>query len=57
MKETNNMNLVKNHLPILEFDTDNKAVIMPEYSTDFHFPDRAVILFIDKKINNYVLSG
>lgn len=35
MKETNNMNLVKNHLPILEFDADNKAVIMPEYSTDF----------------------
>ncbi len=48
------MSLIKNDIPILEYDTNSKAVIMPEHSTNFHIPERAVMLFMDKEIDHYV---
>lgn len=47
------MSLFKNPIPILEHDSDNKAVIMPGHSTDFHFPERAVMLFMEKESEEY----
>ena len=41
------MGLVKNDIPILEYDTNSNAVIMPGHSTNFHFPERAVMLFME----------
>lgn len=54
MKERTEMSIIKNDIPILEYDTESQAVIMPEDSTDFHFPERAVMLFMDKEIDEYV---
>lgn len=51
------MSLIKNDLPILEYDTDSMAVIMPEDSTDFHFPKRAVMLFMEKEIDDYTMTN
>lgn len=48
------MSLIKHDIPILEYDTDSQAVVMPGHNTDFHFPERAVMLFMDKEINDYV---
>lgn len=51
------MGLIKNDIPILEYDTSNKAMIMPGHSTDFHFPERAVMLFMEKEIDDYVVTN
>lgn len=51
------MSLVKNDLPILEYDTNSKAIIMPGHSTDFHFPERAVMLFMEKEIDDYAMTN
>lgn len=48
------MSIIKNDIPILEYDNDSQAVVMPGHNTDFHFPERAVMLFMDKEINDYV---
>lgn len=49
------MSLIKNELPILEYDTNNKAIIMPGHSTDFRFPERAVMLFTADSLANVEL--
>ena len=51
------MGLIKNDIPILEYDTNDKAIIMPGHSTDFHFPERAVMLFMEKEIDDYVVAN
>ncbi len=51
------MALIKNDIPILEFDTSKQAVIMPEYSHDYKFCDRAVMLFMEPEINEYVAAN
>ena len=51
------MSLKKNDIPILEYDTNNKAIIMPEHSTNFHFPARAVMLFMEKEIDDYAMTN
>lgn len=51
------MGLIKNDIPILEYDTSDKAMIMPGHSTDFHFPERAVMLFMEKEIDDYVVTN
>lgn len=48
------MAIVKNQIPILEFDSEQSAVIMPEQHTDYHFPQKAVMLFMDLEINDFV---
>ena len=51
------MSLIKNDYPILEYDTESKAIIMPGHSTDFHFPERAVMLFMDTEVDHYALEN
>lgn len=51
------MSLIKNEFPILEYDTNSKAIIMPGHSTDFHFPERAVMLFMENEIDDYIMNN
>lgn len=51
------MSLIKNLLPILEYDTESRAIIIPGHSTDFHFPERAVMLFMEMEVENYALEN
>ena len=51
------MSLIKNDIPILEYDTNSEAVIMAGHSTDFKFPERAVMLFMEKEIDDYVMTN
>lgn len=50
------MALIKNEIPILEYDTEQKAIIMPGYSWDYKFTKKAVMLFMEEEIDEYVLS-
>ena len=48
------MSIMKNEIPILEYDTDQKAVIMPDHEKlGFHFPAKAVFAFLGNHIDNY----
>lgn len=49
------MALIKNDIPILEYDTSTQAVIMPGNSQDYKFKERAVMLFMEPEIDEYVL--
>lgn len=45
------MALVKNGIPILEYDTEEKAIIMPGHSWDYKFTEKAVMLFMEPEID------
>lgn len=51
------MAVFKHEIPILEFDTEQKAVIMPGHHSDFNFPKKAVMLFMDKQIDDFVAEN
>ena len=51
------MSLIKNDIPILEYDTNSKAVIMSGHSTNFHFLERAVMLFMETEIDDYAMTN
>lgn len=57
------MSVVKNNIPILEYDTEDKAVIMPGHNLAFKVSNRAVMLFMEKeteefaKLHNCELAG
>lgn len=38
------MPICKNEILILEFDTEQHAVIMPGHHSEYHFPRKAVML-------------
>lgn len=48
------MPLIKNNIPILEYDTDSRAVIMPGHHWDYKFCEKAVMLFMDSEIEDFV---
>lgn len=48
------MAVFKNPIPILEFDTEQSAVIMPGHHSDFNFPQKAVMLFMEPEIDDFV---
>ena len=50
------MALIKNEIPILEYDTEASAVIMPGHDFEYKFCDKAVMLFMDKEIDEYVAT-
>jgi len=50
------MALIKNDIPILEYDTSTQAVIMPGHLQDYNFNERAVMLFMEPEINEYVVE-
>lgn len=51
------MPIFKNEIPILEFDTEQSAVIMPENCYDYHFPHKAVMLFMEPEIDDFVAKN
>lgn len=51
------MTLIKNEIPILEYDTEEAAVIMPGQIADYQFPGKAVLLFMGTEIEDYVRSN
>jgi hypothetical protein len=51
------MALFKNEIPILEFDTEQNAVIMLEHHFDYNFPHKAVMLFMEPEIDDFVANN
>lgn len=46
--------IIRNEIPILEFDTDNTAVIMPTHEKlDLELPKKAVFAFLGEHIDEY----
>ncbi len=50
------MALVKNEIPILEYDTEKTAVLMPGRHQNYKFSEKAVLLFMDSEIDQYIAS-
>lgn len=51
------MALIKNEIPILEFDSEAQAVLMPKSGLDFKFTKKAVMLFMEPEIEEYVSNN
>ena len=51
------MAVFKNEIPILEFDTEQSAVIMPGHHSDYNFPQKAVMLFMGPEIDDFVTEN
>ena len=51
------MALVKNEIPILEFDSEEQAILMPGHGWDYCFTKKAVMLFMESEIEEYVSSN
>lgn len=52
------MSIIKNEIPILEFDTDEKSVIMPEHEKlDLNLPRKAVFAFLGEHIDVYAKNN
>lgn len=48
------MSVIKNEIPILEFDSDQEAVIMPDHENlDMVLPKKAVFAFLGEAIDEY----
>ena len=47
------MAIFKNQIPILEFDTEPSAVIMPGHHSNYNFPQKAVMLFMEAEIDDF----
>lgn len=48
------MSIMKNEIPILEFDTEKTAVIMPNHEKlDLRLPEKAVFAFLGEHIDEY----
>lgn len=50
------MALIKNEIPILEYDTEEQAVLMPGERWDYAFTEKVVMLFMEPEIDEYVAS-
>lgn len=52
------MSIIKNEIPILEFDTDEKSVIMPQHERlDLNLPRKAVFAFLGEHIDIYAKNN
>lgn len=52
------MSIFKNGIPILEYDTDASAVILPTHEgLDLHLPKKAVFAFLGEHIDAYAKSS
>ena len=51
------MSLIKNVIPILEYDTSQKAIIMPDCGEGFQFPKKAVFPFLGDEISRYAAEN
>lgn len=50
------MALIKNEIPILEYDTEEQAVLMPGERWNYEFTEKVVMLFMEPEIDDYVAS-
>lgn len=50
------MALIKNEIPILEYDTEEHAVLMPGERWNYEFTEKAVMLFMEPEIDEYALT-
>ena len=50
------MALIKNEIPILEYDTEEHAVLMPGERWNYEFTEKAVMLFMEPEIDEYVIN-
>lgn len=50
------MALIKNNIPILEYDTEEQAVLMPGNQLNNKFTECVVMLFMEPEIEDYVAS-
>lgn len=50
------MALIKNEIPILEYDTEAKAVLMPGHGWDYKFAQTAVMLFMEKETDEFAAA-
>lgn len=48
------MPIIKNSIPILEYDTEQKAVIMPKGNGIDFFPERCVFPFLNEDIDGFL---
>lgn len=51
------MAIIKNEIPILEFDSQKEAVLMPGHSWEYEFTNKAVLLFMEQEIEEYVSAN
>ena len=51
------MALIKNEIPILEYDTDENAVIDTKAEGLTPFPEKAVFAFLKDEVERYALSS
>lgn len=49
--------LIKNEIPILEYDTEKHAVLMPGERWNYEFTEKAVMLFMEPEIYEYVMQS
>ena len=50
------MALIKNEIPILEYDTEEHAVLMPGERWNYEFTEKAVMLFMEPEIDEFVIN-
>ena len=50
------MTLIKNEIPILEYDTEQKAVIMPDRKNLYSFPRKAVFPFLLDEVDSFAAT-
>ncbi len=50
------MALIKNDIPILEYDDCQTAVIMPNRKNLYAFPKKAAFAFLENEIEQYALT-
>lgn len=51
------MSVIKNEFPILEYDTDEKAIVLPEHDNmNVKLPERAVLAFLGDTVEEYAKS-
>lgn len=51
------MAVSQNQIPILEFDSEKIANIMPDHHSDYNFPPKAVMLFMEPEIDDFVAQN
>ncbi len=51
------MALIKNEIPILEYDTESMAVLMPGHGRDYKFTETAVMLFMEKETDEFAAAN
>ena len=58
VRETESMAIIKNEIPILEFDTEQTAVINPAHEKlDLKLPRKCVFAFLGEYISNYASTA